>query len=216
MVERILDAAVSVLRRNGIEGFTNNHVAREAGVSVASIYQFFPNKLAIIYRLFQIWLDELSNRVDTKAESLRGKTIWQPFAEKMSETLSEAILDPRAEYELLRAMWSHRKLLELDRKQSTALARKMSEYMAEYGSRWPQPRLILVAEFANELHTLAAELAVDASHEERRVIDELARVAFVALWRHALTTDCPVAAPIERKRTSSGRAPAKRHKRMRG
>ncbi len=47
----ILKAAVRVLEREGVQRFTTIRVAEEAGVSVGSLYQYFPNKQAILYRL---------------------------------------------------------------------------------------------------------------------------------------------------------------------
>jgi AcrR family transcriptional regulator len=51
MVEDILEAAVRVLRREGARRFTTVRVADEAGVSVGSLYQYFPNKEALLFRL---------------------------------------------------------------------------------------------------------------------------------------------------------------------
>lgn len=53
-VELILEASRRILERHGLEGFTTNHVAELAGVSVGSLYQYFPNKERI--------LDELARR----------------------------------------------------------------------------------------------------------------------------------------------------------
>lgn len=51
LVADILEAAIRVLRRDGAQRFTTIRVAAEAGVSVGSLYQYFPNKQAIIFRL---------------------------------------------------------------------------------------------------------------------------------------------------------------------
>ncbi|MFY0536867.1 TetR family transcriptional regulator [Nannocystis pusilla] len=51
LVEAILQAAVRVLERDGAAGFTTVRVAERAGVSVGSLYQYFPNKEAILFRL---------------------------------------------------------------------------------------------------------------------------------------------------------------------
>ena len=51
LVAAILEAAVQVLAREGALRFTTARVAEKAGVSVGSLYQYFPNKAAILFRL---------------------------------------------------------------------------------------------------------------------------------------------------------------------
>jgi AcrR family transcriptional regulator len=51
LVEAVLDAAVQVLMKEGAQRFTTARVAERAGVSVGSLYQYFPNKAAILFRL---------------------------------------------------------------------------------------------------------------------------------------------------------------------
>jgi AcrR family transcriptional regulator len=51
LVTAILEAAVRVLREEGARRFTTARVAERAGVSVGSLYQYFPNKASILFRL---------------------------------------------------------------------------------------------------------------------------------------------------------------------
>jgi AcrR family transcriptional regulator len=51
LVADILEAAVQVLNREGARRFTTARVAERAGISVGSLYQYFPNKEAILFRL---------------------------------------------------------------------------------------------------------------------------------------------------------------------
>ena len=51
LVATILEAAVQVLAKEGAQRFTMARVAEKAGVSVGSLYQYFPNKAAILFRL---------------------------------------------------------------------------------------------------------------------------------------------------------------------
>jgi AcrR family transcriptional regulator len=51
LVAAIRQAAIRVLEREGAPRFTTVRVAEEAGVSVGSLYQYFPNKHAILFRL---------------------------------------------------------------------------------------------------------------------------------------------------------------------
>lgn len=51
LVSAILEAAVRVLEKEGAQRFTTARVAAKAGVSVGSVYQYFPNKASILFRL---------------------------------------------------------------------------------------------------------------------------------------------------------------------
>ena len=51
LVAAILEAAIHVLANGGIRGFTTARVAEKAGISVGSLYQYFPNKAAILFQL---------------------------------------------------------------------------------------------------------------------------------------------------------------------
>ena len=51
LVAAILEAAVQVLAKEGARRFTTVRVAEKAGTSVGSLYQYFPNKAAILFRL---------------------------------------------------------------------------------------------------------------------------------------------------------------------
>jgi AcrR family transcriptional regulator len=51
LVAAILEAAAQVLAKEGAPRFTTARVAEKAGVSVGSLYQYFPNKAAILFRL---------------------------------------------------------------------------------------------------------------------------------------------------------------------
>jgi AcrR family transcriptional regulator len=51
LVAAVLEAALQVLATEGAARFTTSRVAEKAGVSVGSLYQYFPNKAAILFRL---------------------------------------------------------------------------------------------------------------------------------------------------------------------
>lgn len=51
LVAAVLEAAAQVLAKEGARRFTTARVAEKAGVSVGSLYQYFPNKAAILFKL---------------------------------------------------------------------------------------------------------------------------------------------------------------------
>jgi AcrR family transcriptional regulator len=52
-VEAILQAAAHILERSGFDGYSTNAIARVAGVSIGSLYQYFPTRDAITYALIR-------------------------------------------------------------------------------------------------------------------------------------------------------------------
>ena len=47
-VDSILEAAIQLLQRDGAHGLNTNRVAERAGVSIGTLYQYFPDKEAIL------------------------------------------------------------------------------------------------------------------------------------------------------------------------
>ena len=61
MVERLLEATASTLAERGLEDTTTNHIADKAGVSIGSLYQYFPDKEALLEALMVRVSDKVSN-----------------------------------------------------------------------------------------------------------------------------------------------------------
>jgi AcrR family transcriptional regulator len=52
-VDAILEGAAHILERQGLEGYTTNAIAQRSGVSIGSLYQYFPAKDAITAALIE-------------------------------------------------------------------------------------------------------------------------------------------------------------------
>jgi len=65
-VERILDATAALLGDTPVDKITTAAIAEEAGVPIGSVYQYFPNKLAVLAELAR----RVMEQVDLKTASL--------------------------------------------------------------------------------------------------------------------------------------------------
>jgi AcrR family transcriptional regulator len=63
MVERIIASGREVLLRDGYDAFSTNRIAAQAGISPGSLYQYFPNKDAIIDAVVQRYGADLAEQV---------------------------------------------------------------------------------------------------------------------------------------------------------
>jgi AcrR family transcriptional regulator len=62
-VAAMLDAAVRLLKRVGASLITTNRIAETAGVSIGSVYQYFPNKQAIFIALHERHIDQVDSMI---------------------------------------------------------------------------------------------------------------------------------------------------------
>src|SRR5215510_1483431 len=58
-VDEILDAAERLTRATSWDNLSTNHIAREAGIPIGSLYQFFANKHAIAHALVERYVTSI-------------------------------------------------------------------------------------------------------------------------------------------------------------
>ena len=64
MFDSILEASTRVLEEVSFKKFTTNKVAEAAGISIGSLYQYFPNKQSILIELERIAIDEMAANIE--------------------------------------------------------------------------------------------------------------------------------------------------------
>ena len=63
-VEAVLEAVQRVLKRHGVDAITTNRIAEAAGVSIGSLYQYFPDKQAIFVALHDRHVDGVRHVIE--------------------------------------------------------------------------------------------------------------------------------------------------------
>ena len=62
-IEVVFEAAAQILQARGSEEFNTNAIAKRAGVSIGTLYQYFPNKNAILIAMARRELDKVSQTI---------------------------------------------------------------------------------------------------------------------------------------------------------
>src|SRR5258708_25078528 len=82
-VAAISEATVQVLLSHGADRLTTTRVAERAGVSVGTLYQYYPNKQSLLFAVLEDHLDKLSAAVEAACQRARGK----PLAEMVKDVV---------------------------------------------------------------------------------------------------------------------------------
>ncbi|MFZ0340626.1 MAG: TetR/AcrR family transcriptional regulator [Terracidiphilus sp.] len=91
-VGAICEAAIQVLLSHGADRLTTTRVADRAGVSVGTLYQYFPNKQALLFAVFEAHMENVTGKVEAACSRAQRK----PLAEMMREVV-EAFVDAKME-----------------------------------------------------------------------------------------------------------------------
>ena len=94
MVEVILDAAARILVKDGYEGFTTNRVAERAGVSVGSLYQYFPNKESLLVELMRRHMRELESGFEAILADASDRPLAETVRALIEANVRAHLVDP--------------------------------------------------------------------------------------------------------------------------
>lgn len=100
MVEALLQATTHILVRDGYDRLSTNRVAEEAGVSVGSLYQYFPSKEALVGALHVRW----GEGVMADMSALRGELVGVSLDEAIPILVDRVLVTARRDPKLSRAM----------------------------------------------------------------------------------------------------------------
>jgi AcrR family transcriptional regulator len=90
-VDAILEGAAHILERYGLEGYTTNAIAQRSGVSIGSLYQYFPTKDAITVALLERESGKIAQEV---ASALQIKNFESALREMITIAVRQQLKRP--------------------------------------------------------------------------------------------------------------------------
>lgn len=107
-IDAIFEATIQVLIAEGTHRLTTTRVAERAGVSVGTMYQYFPHKKSLLYALNERYLDKLAERVEMTCRTHHARS-----TDEMVEALITTYWEAKTERsDVTRALYSS--AVELD------------------------------------------------------------------------------------------------------
>ncbi|MCB1444219.1 MAG: TetR/AcrR family transcriptional regulator [Rhizobiaceae bacterium] len=136
-IEEILAAARRLIGEKGIDAVRMREIAVLAGGPISSIYQYFPNKSAILAMLFEQWSEGLEIMIRERLERVGDIDGLMSAASDLLDHFHSRIADDPGILDLLNAVQADKALSDID----LAASRRHAEWFCAAGERFiPQSR----------------------------------------------------------------------------
>lgn len=195
-VETILNATAAILVESGHEALTVVGIAEKAGIPVASIYQYFPNKESILYALCEDMKSEVLARFGGYQQYDRHNMTADELITAMGEREYTYSDKHRLEFELSRAMQSIPVLSQIKKSFDQELSRRLSDIFVHYGSKWSQEELMNLSQIIFRMGNTYFDHVSKA--EDDTVLVEQSRLLIIRVI-HSLVHFCLVSTPDQLK-----------------
>ena len=177
-LDAIHTATIQVLLAEGSNRLTTSRVAERAGVSIGTLYQYYPHKQALLFAMVEQQLATVAAFMLDAAEQLRGQSVAQ-----LGAGLANAWLDAKtADSEAFRALYGMVAEFDLEDGMRRVLD-QMTDMFAEQLEAAPD------AHFA-DTRPVAFTLATIIGGSVRMVLDTGASAANIARLRQQLPLAC--------------------------
>ncbi|NJL41397.1 MAG: TetR/AcrR family transcriptional regulator [Leptolyngbyaceae cyanobacterium SM1_4_3] len=94
-VQAILTAAAHILTEAGYDHFTTNKVAERAGVSIGSLYQYFPNKASLLLALAEHHADQMMQLAKDHLETTGDRSIPEVIRQIVAAAVAAHAVNPK-------------------------------------------------------------------------------------------------------------------------
>ncbi|MAK92701.1 MAG: TetR family transcriptional regulator [Oceanospirillaceae bacterium] len=132
---QILDATSELLEKVGFDDLNTILIARAVGISVGSLYHYYPNKHAILFAMGSRWLEEVEAALDSIALWPIEEMDREELVDKMLAANLKAYKQQKAILTLVQAMFAVPELRELDERHDEMYISRMAEVFKRMGSK---------------------------------------------------------------------------------
>lgn len=113
-INEILNTTARLLGEVGLDDLTTVMVAQKLGISVGSVYHYFPNKFSILYAVGEHWLEEMSLVLDTVDSWDMEEMSITGFVDRYCDEMLKTYRQQVSVLPLVQAMFSVPELRKLD------------------------------------------------------------------------------------------------------
>ncbi len=181
--EQILQVTAALLDEVGLDDLTTILIAKTSGISVGTLYHYFPNKHAVLYALAEQWLGEMDSALQ-QLDAASGPVGLRQFVEQTVAALLAVYTSQRGLLPLVQAMFGVPELKALDDAHDQLVIDAMSTQFAalELGSN-PQALRRLARTWLELTHALLLVAVNQTASDREATLGELKFLCLALLER---------------------------------
>jgi len=183
--KEIIDVTGELLERVGLDDLNTILIAKEVGISIGSLYHYFPNKHAILYAMGQRWLEELEG-VLSEIETLPVEEMaLDPLLDQILQKHLKVYKRQKAVLTLVQAMFSVPELRELDAQHDEMVIAHMAVLFKRMGiNRHLKERERLGRLYLEISHSVFLVVVHQKGERSRRTLADLKFMLLSLLQQH--------------------------------
>lgn len=173
-VQEILDVTARLLEEVGPDRLTTNRVAQKLGVSVGTLYHYFPNKHAILHVLGVNWLNEWQQAFDEIERFGHTAPGIGAFIDRAMDRMLKVYEKQHGLLHLVQAMITIPELRELDTHQDEVALDRLAKIFKRLGvAGGPVERRRLARVYFKLVNTLLLDAVNQEGGSARRTLEDL-------------------------------------------
>ncbi len=151
-IDLILQTTFQMLSQQSAAVITTNAIAKTAGISIGTLYQFFPNKDAIFYQLYKDWLAKTRKRLVALDQAIAADLSVSDCIDVLLEALAGSDdVNSRANWQLRRAMATSEALVELETQHQKEILERLIDLQKVFDCTVPADERTALAMFQNQV-----------------------------------------------------------------
>jgi AcrR family transcriptional regulator len=132
-VEAILQATAHILTEEGYHNANTNRIAERAGISIGSLYQYFPNKESLMSALMEQHSNEIAALVESKLQNLFDAPLETAIPELIRAVIAAHAINPRLHQVLNEEIPRSERLQQMQKADE-----RIAELLRAYLRRWSE------------------------------------------------------------------------------
>lgn len=188
--KEILDVTGELLEKVGLDDLSTILIAREVGISVGSLYHYFPNKHAILYAMAQRWLSDIEQVMSDMSVLPVEEMELDALLDQMLQLNLKVYKRQKAVLTLVQAMFSVPELKELDIQHDDMVISHMAALFKRMGiKRHLKERERLGRVYLETSHSVFLVVVHQKGERARRTLADLKFMLCSLLERHRMQSE---------------------------